>query len=461
MSVLIRNGRVITSASDRVADVLIEGETIAAVAESIDPASHPDADVIDASGKYVFPGFIDPHVHIHLPFMGTNAIDDHASATKAALAGGTTTVIEMICPGPDDEPRAAFDEWKGLAEAGSCCDFSFHLSVVRFDDLAKQQVRDLVAHEGVASFKVFLAYKGALDIADEQLFELMEIAKELGVIITAHCENAEAVDAMQKRLVAEGRTGPQWHEPSRPRCVEADGVSHLCAFAELTGAHIYIVHTSCRDAVERAMDAKGRGVNVFVEAVAPHLVLDKTYAERPDFEGAKYVMSPPLRDAEEHEHLWKALEAGDVVTIGTDHAPFNFCGQKDMGRDAFTLIPNGIPGIQERVDLVHTHGVCEGRIDLQTMVNACSTQAAKIFGMYPQKGEIAPGSDADIVIYDPAFKGMFSQSRSESQADYSGYEGMPQQGRPELVLLRGHIVARDGRYTGTSSGHYIPRPPTH
>jgi dihydropyrimidinase len=459
---LIKKGRVITSASDRVADVLVEGETIARIAESIDPASSPGVEVIDASGKYVFPGFIDPHVHIHLPFMGTNAIDDHASATRAALAGGTTTVIEMICPGPSDEPRAAFEEWKGLAEAGACCDYSFHLSVVRFDELAKQQVRDLVANEGVASFKVFLAYKGALDIADEQLFELMEIATELGVIITAHCENAEAVDAMQKRLIADGRTGPEWHEPSRPRCVEADGVGHLCAFAELTGAHVYIVHTSCRAAVEQAMQARARGVNVFVEAVAPHLVLDKTFAERGDFEGAKYVMSPPLRDAQEHAHLWKALASRDMLTIGTDHAPFNFRGQKDMGREAFTLIPNGIPGVQERVDLIHTHGVCGGHIDLQTMVDACSTQAARIFGMYPRKGEIAPGSDADLVIYDPAYEGVFTQSESESQTDYSGYEGMPRRGRAEIVTLRGRIVARDGRYVGgDGGGQYIGREPTH
>jgi dihydropyrimidinase len=462
MSLLIKNGRVITSTDERDADVLVEGETIAKIAASINAADHPNAEVIDASGKYVFPGFIDPHVHIHLPFMGTNAIDDHASATKAALAGGTTTLIEMICPGPDDEPLAAFHEWKDLAAAGACCDYSFHLSVVRFDELAQQQLRELVATEGVASFKVFLAYKGALDIADEQLLELMKTARELGVIITAHCENAEAVDSMQKKLLSEGKTGPEWHEPSRPRSVEADGVSHLCTFAELTGAHVYIVHTSNAAAVSQAMQAKSRGVNVFVEAVAPHLVLDKTYAERPDFEGAKYVMSPPLRDGEEHEHLWRSLASGDMVTIGTDHAPFKFSGQKDMGRDAFTLIPNGIPGVQERIDLVHTHGVCAGRIDLKTMVDVCSTQAAKIFGMYPRKGEIAVGSDADVVIYDPHFTGVFSHADAESQVDYSGYEGMERKGRCELVIRRGDIVARDGRYVGVGGGGcYLPRIPTH
>ena len=462
MALLIKDGRIITPTEDRVADVYAEGETITRIAEHIDPASMPDAEVIDATGKCVFPGFIDPHVHIHLPFMGTNAIDDHASASKAALAGGTTSLIEMICPGPDDEPKLAFDEWRMLAEAGSCCDYSFHLSVVRFDELAKSQVRALVESGDVASFKVFLAYKSALDIPDEHLLTLMQMARELGVIITAHCENAQAIDVMQKQLIAEGKTGPQWHEPSRPRSVEAGGVRHLCAFAERTGAHVYIVHTSCGEAVEQANAARARGVNVFVEAVAPHLVLDKTYAERDDFEGAKYVMSPPLRDASEHTHLWSGLAARDIVTIGTDHAPFKFHGQKDMGREAFTKIPNGIPGVQERVDLVHTFGVRQRRIDLATMVDACSVQPAKIFGMYPRKGAIAEGSDADLVVYDPSFAGTFSVADGLSQVDYCGYEGMERRGRAEVVTLRGTVVARDGKYVGgEGGGRSIPRALTH
>ena len=462
MALLIQQGRIIDGTDDRIADVYVEGETIARIADNIDPASVPDAEIIDASGKYVFPGFVDPHVHIHLPFMGTNAIDDHASATKAALVGGTTSLIEMICPGPDDEPKAAFDEWMALAQAGACCDFSFHLSVVRFDELAQAQLRELVEAGDVASFKVFLAYKGALDLPDEHLLSLMEMARELCVIITAHCENADAIDTMQKQLIAEGKTGPQWHEPSRPRSVEAGGVRHLCAFAQQTGAHVYIVHTSCEEAVEQANAARAMGVNVFVEAVAPHLVLDKSYAQRGDFEGAKYVMSPPLRDASEPPQLWQALAAGDMVSIGTDHAPFNFSGQKDMGRDAFTLIPNGIPGVQERVDLVHTFGVCAGRIDLATMVNACSVQPAKIFGMYPRKGAIAEGSDADLVVYDPTFTGTFSVADGLSQVDYCGYEGMERRGRAEVVMLRGHVVARSGAYVGgEGGGRSIPRSLTH
>jgi dihydropyrimidinase len=263
---------------------------------------------------------------------------------------------------------------------------------------------------------------------------------------------------MQKQLLAEGKTGTEWHEPSRPRSVEAGGVQHLCEFAENTGATVYVVHTSCGEAVDLAMAARERGVNVIVEAVVPHLVLDKTYAERPEFEGAKFVMSPPLRDAEEHEALWSGLATGEVSTIGTDHAPFNFHGQKDMGTEAFTLIPNGIPSIQERVDLVHTFGVCKGKIDLRKMIDVCSTNVAKTFNMYPRKGAIEVGSDADIVVYDPEFTGTFKHEDGLSKIDYSGYEGMERKGRAEVVLLRGKVVAKQGKFVGeVGSGRYIPR----
>ncbi len=438
-----------------VGDLRITGERIVEIKEG---GGLEGKLVIDATDKYVFPGFIDPHVHIHLPFMGTNAIDDHESATKAAIVGGTTTIIEMICPGPEDEPADAFKEWKTLAEEGSCCDYSFHLAVVRFDETAKTQLRELVASEGVQSFKIFLAYKGALNISDEHLLELMKMCKELGVTLTAHCENAEAIDQKQKQLINEGKTGPEWHETSRPRSVEAGGVQHLCEFAERTGATVYIVHTSCGEAVRRAMDAKARSVDVTVEAVIPHLVLDKTFAERSDFEGAKYVMSPPLRDIKEHEALWNGLAIGEVLTIGTDHAPFNFHGQKDMGREAFTLIPNGIPSIQERVDLVHTYGVCQGKIDLRNMVEVCSSNAAKVFNMYPRKGALAVGSDADIVIYDPDFVGSFRHEDGLSKIDYSGFEGMERRGRADVVLLRGKVVAKQGKFVGEAgTGEYISR----
>jgi dihydropyrimidinase len=355
MPLLITGGRVITATDDYTADIYCENETITRIEARIDPASiAKGAEVIDAKGKLVFPGFIDPHVHIHLPFMGTHAKDDYASASRAALAGGTTMLIEMICPGPQDEPDAALAEWKGQAEGKAAVDYTFHMAVVRFDELARKQLRRIVAEEGVASFKVFLAYKGALNLNDADLFDLLAMAKELGVIVTAHCENADVIAAMQARLLSEGKSGPEWHEPSRPTTVEAEGVRRITTFAELTGAHVYTVHTSCAEAVQEAVAARLRGVNVWIEAVAPHLVLDKTYAEKPDFEGAKFVMSPPLREKRHQAALWNAVRGRDIATIGTDHAPFDFKGQKDMGKGDFTKIPNGVPSIQERVSLVYT-----------------------------------------------------------------------------------------------------------
>ena len=462
MALLIRGGRIITATDDYTADIYCRDETITRIDAKIDPRTlPPGAEVIDASSKYVFPGFIDPHVHIYLPFMGTYAADDYESASKAALAGGTTTLIEMICPGATDDPIAAFELWKSKAAPLAAVDFTFHMSVVRFEEAVRGQFREIVK-AGVASFKVFLAYKGALNLSDEHLFATMKLAKELGVIVTAHCENADAIDALQKTLLAAGKTGPEWHGPSRPPVIEADGVHHLCAFAELLGTHVYIVHTSCDVAVSEALAAHARGVNVWIESVIPHFLLDETYTARREFEGAQYVMSPPLRDKSNQGVLWDGVASRAISTIGTDHAPFRFADQKKMGKDAFTKIPNGIPSIQERVDLVHTYGVAAGRLGLQAMVDACSTQAAKIFGLYPKKGAIQVGSDADLVVYDPAFKGTFSKERSYSNVDYNAYEGWERKGRASVVTVRGQVQARDGEFVGTiGRGQFLRREPTH
>ncbi|MBO6740319.1 MAG: dihydropyrimidinase [Phycisphaerales bacterium] len=463
MPLLIKNGRIITADADYHGDIYCAGEKITRIEDSIDPGSLPsDTEVINASGRYVFPGFVDPHVHVHLPFMGTFAKDDHESASRAAIVGGTTTYIEMICPAPDQEPMDAFNEWQGKAKDQSHCDYSFHLGVVRFDDLAREQIRRIVRDHGIASFKVFLAYKGALDISDENLFDLLSMGKELGVITTAHCENATAIAAMQQKLLSEGKTGPEWHEPSRPVRVEAEGVHHLATFAELTGAHVYAVHTSCAAAIEEARAAQARGVKLWVESVIPHFALDHTHAEQVNFEGAKYVMSPPLRDRANHDVLWAALASGVTSTVGTDHAPFDFNGQKDMGKDDFTLIPNGIPSIQERIDLLHTLGVKTGRIDLNTFVRVASTNAAQIFGL-KGKGTISVGADADIVVYDPEHKHTLSAKTHQSQVDYNGFEGWEVTGRAETVTVRGKVMARDGGFVGDEPGRgrLIQREPTH
>ncbi|MGC3971325.1 MAG: amidohydrolase family protein [Pirellulales bacterium] len=300
MPLLIRNGEIVNADRRFQADILCDGETITKIGPNL--VAPPDAEVIDAAGKYVFPGFIDPHVHIHLPFMGTLAKDTYVTASRAALVGGTTTLIEMVCPARGDDPLEAYELWKANAAGKSACDYTFHMGITRFDGETENVVRRIVA-DGTASLKIFLAYKGAFGIDDAELYQTLDLAKRLGVIVTAHCENAEIVSRLQQRLLAEGKTGPEWHEPSRPVTVEAEGVHHLATFAALTGAHTYVVHTSCAEALGEAKAAQDRGLKMWVETVAPYLVLDSTYAELPGFEGAKYVMSPPLREAASRRHL--------------------------------------------------------------------------------------------------------------------------------------------------------------
>ena len=451
------------------ADVYCEAETITQVAPGLDPGQFAGAEIIDAAGKYVFPGFIDPHVHIYLPFMGTFSKDTHETGSQAALVGGTTTIIEMCCPSRSEAVMDAFELWHSKADGAMACDYTFHIGVTRYDGAGsdhERQLRKLVEDIGMTSFKVFLAYKGAFGVTDDELYHTCRLAAELNATVTAHCENADLVAALQQKLLAEGRVGPQWHEPSRPVAVEAEGVHHFCTFLQMTGAKGYVVHTSNRPAVENADRFRQRGVEVKVETVIPYLVLDHTYAEKPDFEGAKYVMSPPIRSKEHQQFLWQALADGRVDTVGTDHAPFDFLPQKHMGHydadkcvDAnfeptgqagnFTLIPNGIPSVENRVTLLYSHGVHEGRIGLERFVDVASTQAAKIFGLYPRKGVVVEGADADLVVWDPGAQWTVRAADQLMNVDYSGFEGWPMHGRPSVVTVRGEVAARDGRFTGT------------
>jgi dihydropyrimidinase len=455
MSLLIKNGEIVTADARYVADILCEGETIARIDRDIAPP--PGAEVIDATGKYVFPGFIDPHTHIYLPFMGTYSRDTYETASQAALVGGTTTIFDMCCPSRADEPMDGFETWLGKAEGKSACDYSFHMGVTKFDAGSEAQLREIVAR-GVKSFKIFLAYKGAFGIDDSELYRALKLAKELGVVVCAHCENETLVAERQRELLAAGVTGPEGHYLSRPPEVEAEGVHHLMTFAELTGARIYIVHTSCVEALREAVAARLRGVDVAVETLIQYLLLDRTYAERDGFEAAKFVMSPPLRDASNQAVLWDALRTGLVQTVATDHAPFDFEAQKPMGLHDFTKIPNGIPSLEERVNLLYTHGVCEGRIDLQTFVAVASTNAAKQFGLFPRKGTIQPGADADLVVYDPAYRGVLSKATQTHAVDYNAFEGWEIKGRPAVVTVRGKVAVRDGKFVGTvGRGKFLQR----
>jgi dihydropyrimidinase len=456
MGLLIRNGEIVTDSDRYFADIFIEDEQITKIGKDLDvPAGTA---VEDATGKLIFPGFIDPHVHIYLPFMGTFAKDTYATASVAALVGGTTSMIEMCCPSRQEDALEGYELWKNKAEGISACDYAFHMAVTRFDEKTEGQLRSIVA-DGTTSFKIFLSYKNFFGVDDGEMYQTLKLARELGVIVTAHCENAELVSRLQQELIAQGKIGPEWHEPSRPEAVEAEGTGRFATFLEMTGATGYVVHLSCAAALKAAVEAKERGVKLSVESVLPHFLLDKSYAEREGVEGMKYVMSPPLRDRANQEALWQGLEDGRIDTVGTDHCPFDV-SQKLMGKDAFTQIPNGIPGLEDRVNLMYTYGVKTGRVSIHRFVDALSTRVSKLFGLYPKKGAIAVGSDADLVIYDPTHRGVISAKTQHINNDYSGFEGVAIEGRPAVVIVRGKVQVRDGVFVGDRGrGRFLRRVP--
>ena len=459
MSILIRGGEIVTDTTRFVADIFCKGETITAIGVNL--TAPEGTTVIDAKGKYIFPGFIDPHVHIYLPFMGAFAKDTYETGSRAALVGGTTTLIEMCCPSRADDPLEAFDLWMSNAAGKSACDFSFHMGVTKFDSTTAAKLKQIV-DRGISSLKVFLAYKGAFGIDDTELYNTLKFAKSYGLIVTAHCENETLVSERCKELLAAGKTDPAQHHESRPPLVEAEGVHHLMTFAELTGAATYIVHLSCAESLQEALRARARGVRVSIETLIQYLVLDKSYAELPNFEGAKFVMSPPLRDVKNQSVLWSGLASGDIDTVATDHAPFDFAKQKSMGEHDFTKIPNGIPSLEERVNLLYSYGVVPGKITLEQMVKTASTNVAKNFDLYPRKGAIAVGSDADLVIFDPAYRGVISAKTQAMNVDYSAFEGWKIQGRPSVVTVRGEIAVRDGKFVGSQNrGQFLQRKPSH
>lgn len=458
MSILIKNGHVITAAEDFIADVFIEGETISAIGKNLQVKADK---VIDAAGKYVFPGGIDPHVHLDMPFMGTYSSDDYETGTRAALFGGTTSVIEFILQKQGDTLYNALREWQAKSIPKAVGDFSYHMAVTDFNDVTAKEVVKLIEEEGITSFKTFMAYKGALMIDDGQLMQLMKIVKQHGGLVTVHATNGDMIDSLIAKNVAAGNTKPIYHYLSQPEVTEAEASARFTDMLHYTGCPGYIVHMTCEGALNAVRRATLRNQKVFVETCSQYLMIDASLYERED--GAKWVMSPPLREKKDQEALWSGINQGLVQVVGTDHCPFTL-EQKAMGKDNFAKIPNGHPAIEHRVEFMYSEGVKKGKISLNKFVEVCSTNAAKIFGMYPKKGTIAIGSDADVVIFDPNKKHTISAKTHHMRCDYSGYEGWEVTGKAETVLLRGKIAiennecllkAGDGQFIKRKKSNYI------
>jgi dihydropyrimidinase len=439
MSTLIKGGRIVTAADDYVGDVYVENGTVALLGESLDVTADK---VIDAAGKLVFPGAIDPHTHLELPFGGTVTCDDFTSGTVSAAFGGTTTLIDFCFQMPGQSFADALATWhEKIERCKPVIDVGFHMAITdlkeggSLEDLAK------VPDEGVTSYKLFMAYKGAVMVDDETLFMSMEVAAETGALVMVHAENGDAIDVIVKRALAEGKTEPKWHALTRPPETEGEATNRAIQLARIAGAPLYVVHVSCKEATEPIGLARAKGWKVFGETCTQYLFLDiDKILEAPGFEGAKYVYTPPPRPIENQEILWHAVRSDILSAISTDHCAFLWDGQKTLGKDDFSKIPNGGPGLENRLHMIHEFGVRAGRISLNRLVELLCTNPAKLFGLYPRKGTIAVGSDADIVVFDPEKRHTITAANQHSKTDYNLYEGTEVTGSPELVLLRGNVL---------------------
>ena len=440
MSILIKNGRIITATDDYVADIFIENETVSAIGKNLNVVAEL---VIDAKNKLVFPGGIDPHVHLEMPFMGTYSSDTYETGTRAALFGGTTMVIDFVLQTQGKSLYAALEDWQSRATNNCVSDYSFHMAVTDFNKETKKEIKQMIEKEGIVSFKTFMAYKGALMINDRQMVELMMEVKKHNGIVTVHATNGDIIDALIAKHKEEGKLSPLYHYISQPEVTEAEASSRfidMCNYVDKPG---YIVHMTCEGALNAVRQATQRNQKMYVETCIQYLLLDASLYEK-DFDGAKWVMSPPLREKKDQATLWAGLNQGLVQVVATDHCPF-FWEQKLLGKHDFSKIPNGHPAIEHRVELLFSEGVNKGKISLNKFVEVTSTNAAKIFGMFPKKGTIAIGSDADIVIFDPNEKHIISSKTHHMNCDYSGYEGWELTGKCKTIILRGKIAVDNNK----------------
>jgi len=455
-TVLIKNGTVVTATDKYDADVYIVGETVHTIGKNLDFKADK---VIDAKGKYLFPGGIDCHTHMELPFMGTFSSDDFHTGTLGGLHGGTTSIVDFAIQTQGSTLNAALDDWHRKADGKAVGDYAFHVGVTDFNPKTKAEIKDIVEKRGATSFKVFMAYKGALMVDDRQIMELMNETRKYGGIVIAHCENGDMQDELVKEHTDAGHTEPKYHALCHPEISEAEASGRFMDLAYHTKNPCYIVHMTCEGALNRVKEAAKRNQKVNVETCIQYLVLNDELYEKPGFEGSKWVFSPPLRKPKDQEALWASMRQGIVETVATDHCPFCL-DQKNMGLKDFSKIPNGAPGIENRMELLFSEGVVKNRISLNKFVETSSTNAAKIFGMFPKKGTIAIGSDADIVIFDPTEKHTMSVTNHHMNCDYSAYEGMEVTGKTKTVLLRGTVAIEDGKaLVGKGFGRYISRAP--
>ena len=457
MSLLIKNGRVITAVDDYKGDIFIESEQVNLIGKNLDVKADR---VIDAQDKYVIPGGIDPHTHLDMPFAGTVSADDFETGTRAAAHGGTTTLIDFAIQTKGRSTLEALETWHKKAEGKTAIDYGFHMIITDLEDDRVPEMRTL-ADEGVTSYKLFMAYPGVLYADDATLFRAMRKAGKDGTVICMHAENGIVIDEIVKSALAEGKTGPKWHALTRPTRMEAEGVHRSIAIAEVADVPVYIVHLSSADALEQVVLARDRGVHAFAETCPQYLFLDHSYYEQEGFEGAKYVMTPPLREKWNQDELWRGLQMGDLMSISTDHCPFCFKEQKEQGLNDFSKIPNGGPGIENRMSLVFNGGVVGGRISLNRFVELTSTASSKMFGLFPKKGTVAVGSDADIVIFNPDRKETISVDNSvmhHMSVDYNAYEGFEVTGVAETVISRGKIIVENCEYAGRKGdGQFLKR----
>jgi dihydropyrimidinase len=455
MGILIKNGTVVSAEKTFASDVLIEGGTIKEVRAGI-PAD-PVHEVLDATGMLLLPGGIDAHTHLDMPFGGTTSSDDFETGTRAAAIGGTTTLVDFAIQARGTKMRDALDTWWKKAESKACIDYGLHMIVTDLPEAGLEDMDDMV-REGVASFKLFMAYPNVLMVDDATIFRALQQTSKNGALICMHAENGSVIDVIVRQALAEGKTAPIHHALTRPTLAEAEAVHRAIALAEMAGVPIYIVHLSSEDALNQVREARDRGLPAFAETCPQYLLLSIDEMNRPGFEGAKYVFTPPLREKQNLPKLWDGLKSDNLQVVSTDHCPFCFEDQKALGKDDFTKIPNGGPGIENRLQLLHHHGVNAGKITLNRFVEIVSTAPARIFGMYPKKGAIARGSDADIVVWDPKAEHLISAKTHHMRVDYSMFEGFQVIGNARQVFSRGELIVENGQYVGRAGrGQYLRR----